>query len=165
MSLNTSLIGELVHESANTRKILERVPTDKLNWLPHEKSMKLGRLAKHIADLPAWIDRIINAEEFDFATAKFNHEPPASTEDILHLFDERLASAVNVLGSASDENLNSMWTMRRGEHVMFQLPKKVALRSLAYNHAYHHRGQVSVYLRLLNVPVPGMYGPSADETL
>ena len=118
MSLNTSLIGELVHESANTRKILERVPTDKLNWLPHEKSMKLGRLAKHIADLPAWIDRIINAEEFDFATAKFNHEPPASTEDILHLFDERLASAVNVLGSASDENLNSMWTMRRGEHVM-----------------------------------------------
>src|SRR5690349_10157467 len=165
MSFNTALIGELVHESANTRKILERVPTDKLNWLPHEKSMKLGRLAKHIADLPVWFERILNAEEFDFATAKFNNEPPASTEAILQLFDERLTDALKQLESVSDENLNSKWTVRRGEHIMFQLPKKVAIRSFTYNHIYHHRGQLSVYLRLLNVPVPGMYGPSADETL
>ena len=165
MSLNTALIGELKHESANTRKILERVPSDKLNWLPHEKSMKLGRLAKHIADLPVWFERILNADEFDFAAAKFNNEPPANTEEILQLFDKRLADAVKELESAPEENLNGMWTVRRGEHIMFQLPKKVAIRSFTYNHIYHHRGQLSVYLRLLNIPVPGMYGPSADETM
>jgi len=165
MSLNTALIGELKHESANTRKILERVPTDKLNWLPHERSMKLGRLAKHIAFLPAWCGIILNAAEFDFATGKLDNAPPVSTEDILHFFDEKLAAAVKALESASDEDLDTMWTVRRGEHIMFQLPKKVALRSFTYNHIYHHRGQLSVYLRLLNIPVPGMYGPSADDTM
>ena len=165
MSLNTALIGELKHESANTRKILERVPTDKLNWLPHERSMKLGRLAKHIAFLPAWCGIILNAAEFDFATGNLDRSAPESTEAILQLFDERLTEAVNVLQSATDEDLNSMWTLRGGAHVILQLPKKVALRSIAYNHIYHHRGQLSVYLRLLNIPVPGMYGPSADDTM
>ena len=165
MSLNTALIGEMKHESANTRKMLERVPTDKLDWVPHEKSMKLRRLAKHIADLPIWVERIIDADEFNFATANFNREPPASTEDILRLFDERFAEAIKVLESSSDEKLNGTWIARRGDYVMFQLPKKAALRSFAYNHVYHHRGQLSVYLRLLNIPVPGMYGPSADETM
>ena len=165
MALNTALIGELKHESANTRKMLERVPTDKRNWMPHEKSMKLGRLAKHVADLPAWVERIMSADEFDFATGNFNREPPASTEDILKLSDQRVAEATKLLESASDENLNAMWTGRRGDHVMFQMPKRVALRSFAYNHVYHHRGQLSVYLRLLNIPVPGMYGPSADEVM
>ena len=164
MSINMALIAELKHESANTRKILERVPTDKLDWAPHEKSMKLGKLAKHIADLPVWIERILSANEFDFATASFNREPPVSTEEILQLFDERLAKAIKCLEAATDENFNGLWIFRRGELIMFQLPKKVAFRSMAYNHIYHHRGQLSVYLRLLNVPVPGMYGPSADES-
>ena len=165
MSLNTALIGELKHESANTRKILERIPSDKLNWLPHEKSMKLGRLAKHIAFLPTWCEIILNSSEFDFATSKFDNSPPASTADIVQFFDEKLAKAIKELESATAENLDSIWTVRRGEHVMYQLPKKVALRSFTYNHMYHHRGQLSVYLRLLNVPVPGMYGPSADESM
>jgi uncharacterized damage-inducible protein DinB len=165
MSINAALLGELKHEAASTRKMLERVPTDKLDWVPHEKSTKLGKLAKHIADLPSWFERIINADEFDFATAKFNLEPPASTEAILQIFDEKLAMAINALESASDENLNKSWTFRRGEHVIFAMPKKVALRTMAYNHIYHHRGQLSVYLRLLDIPVPGMYGPSADETM
>jgi uncharacterized damage-inducible protein DinB len=165
MALNTALIGELKHESANTRKMLERVPTDKLNWMPHEKSMKLGRLAKHVADLPAWVERIMTADEFDFATGNFNREPPASTEDILKLSDQRVAEATKILESASDESLNATWAARRGDHIMFQMPKRVALRSFAFNHVYHHRGQLSVYLRLLNIPVPGMYGPSADETI
>src|SRR6478735_800192 len=117
MSLNTALIGELVHESANTRKILERVPTDKLNWLPHEKSMKIGKLAKHIADLPVWFERIIHADEFDFATAVFNRESPESTEVILKTFDEKLAVAIKALESASDEDINGSWTFRRGEQV------------------------------------------------
>ena len=165
VSINTALLGELKHESSGTRKILERVPTDKLDWQPHEKSMKLGRLAKHIADLPFWFERIINADEFDILTANINREPPQNTESILKLFDERLTAAIQVLEKVTDENLNQQWTFRRGEKIMFQMPKKVALRSLAFNHVYHHRGQLSVYLRLLNIPVPGMYGPSADEAV
>ena len=165
MAINTALIAELKHESINTRKILERVPTDKLDWLPHEKSMKIGRLAKHIADLPIWVERILNIDEFNFATANFNRDAPANTEEILKLFDERFSAAIKVLESSPDENFNATWTVYRGEQLMFQMPKKVALRNFAFNHGYHHRGQLSVYLRLLNIAVPGMYGPSADETM
>jgi len=165
MPVNTALIAELKHEASNTRKMLERVPSDKLDWSPHEKSMKIGKLAKHVADLPVWVERILNADEFNFATANFNRDNPESTEAILKLFDERLASAISVLEAAPDENFNTTWRVLRGEQVMFQLPKKVALRSFAYNHIYHHRGQLSVYLRLLDIAVPGMYGPSADETM
>jgi uncharacterized damage-inducible protein DinB len=164
MSISATFAGELKHESANTRKILERVPTDKLEWRPHEKSMKLGYLAKHIAELPVWFERIINADEFDFATAKFNRDVPETTEDILKIFDEKINAAIDVLEAAQDEKMNTPWTFRRGDHILFQMPKKVAIRSVALNHIYHHRGQLSVYLRLLDIPVPGMYGPSADES-
>ena len=164
MSMNTALLGELKHEAANTRKMLERVPMDKLEWQPHEKSMKLGRLAKHVAELTFWFGRVLNTDEFDFATAVFDRTPKESTEVILKLFDENLAAAIQVLENATDENLNTVWTCKRGGQLMFQLPKKVALRSFGYNHIYHHRGQLSVYLRLLGLAVPGMYGPSADET-
>ncbi|MEO8764945.1 MAG: DinB family protein [Ginsengibacter sp.] len=163
MSINIALTAELKHEAVNTRKMIERVPTDKLGWRPHEKSMTIGRLATHIADLPIWFERIISADEFDFATTIFNRESRESTGAILQLFDERLAAAASLLEAASDESLNSLWTSRRGENVLFQLPKKVMLRNFAYNHIYHHRGQLSVYLRLIDVAVPGMYGPSADE--
>lgn len=165
MSINSALLAELKNESTNTRKMLERVPTEKLDWKPHEKSMTIGRIATHIADLPVWFSRIINADEFDFATAVFNHETKENTQAILKLFDERIEEATNILTSATDEILNGLWTSKRGEHIIFQLPKKVALRSIAYNHVYHHRGQLSVYLRLLDIPVPGMYGPSADERM
>ncbi|MFT4155522.1 DinB family protein [Parafilimonas sp.] len=163
MAMNTALLGELKHEAANTKKMLARVPADKLYWRPHEKSSTLGKLAKHIAELPMWFERILNADEFNFATATLNREPPAGTEEILQLFDERLNAAITALENVTDENLNSIWVFWRGEQIMFQMPKKVAVRTMAMNHLYHHRGQLSVYLRLLNVPVPGMYGPSADE--
>ena len=163
MSLNTALIGELKHEGTSTKKLLERIPSDKLDWAPHEKSMKLGKLAKHVADLNLWVERIMHSDEFDFATAKFNNEMPADTASIVKIFDEKLAEAAHVLETATDEALNTIWVVKRGGHVMFQMPRKIALRSFAYNHIYHHRGQLTVYLRLLDVPVPGMYGPSADE--
>jgi uncharacterized damage-inducible protein DinB len=163
MPINTALIAELKHEAINTRKMIERVPTDKLQWRPHEKSMTIGRLATHIADLPAWFGRIISADEFDFATAIFNRETKENTEAVLQLFDERLGTAINLLESAPDETLNAICTLRRGDQILLQLPRKVSLRNFAYNHVYHHRGQLSVYLRLLNIFVPGMYGPSADE--
>ncbi len=163
MSINQALLAEFKHESNNTRKILERVPTDKLSWKPHEKSMTIGRLATHIAELPIWIDRALTEDEFDFATAVFNRESKESTEAILQLFDERKESAIKLIESASDELLNSPYTMRRGEQIFFTIPKKVNIRNIGFNHNYHHRGQLSVYLRLLDVNVPGMYGPSADE--
>jgi uncharacterized damage-inducible protein DinB len=161
--MNTALLAELKHESVNTKRLIECVPPDNLDWTPHEKSMKIGKLAKHIAELPVWIGRIINADEFDFASENYNSESKESKKDILKLFDEKLAEALHVLETVSDENLNKKWLVKRGGQVMFELPKKIAVRSFTYNHIYHHRGQLSVYLRLLNIPVPGMYGPSADE--
>jgi len=163
MPVNNALVAELKQEAINTRKMIERVPTAKLEWRPHEKSMTIGRLATHIADLPAWFGRIISVSEFDFATAVFNRETKENTEAILQLFDERLGEAVRVLEPASDETLNAVWTLRRGDQILFQAPRKVNLRNFAFNHVYHHRGQLSVYLRLLDIAVPGMYGPSADE--
>ncbi|HXL56925.1 MAG TPA: DinB family protein [Chitinophagaceae bacterium] len=163
MALNQALLGELKHESANTRKMLERVPTDKLSWKPHEKSYTLGRLATHIAALPAWIGRTINLDEFDLAKNQIQPVIAGNTEGILKIFDDSLATNIPILESASDDILNTNWTFRRGDHIIFTMPRKVVLRNMAFNHTVHHRAQLSVYLRLLDVPVPGMYGPSADE--
>ncbi|MFT3935656.1 MAG: DinB family protein [Chitinophagaceae bacterium] len=163
MPIKDALIAELKHEANNTRKILAKVPDDKLLWKPHEKSMSIGRLATHIAEIPIWINRTMAAPEFDFATATFKPNVCADNADLLRIFDEHLANAVAVLQNAGDDALNEMFKVRRGEQVMFALPKKVMMRNFTFNHVVHHRGQLSVYLRLLDIPVPGMYGPSADE--
>ena len=165
MSVSTAFLAELKHEASQTRKMIERLPTDRLDWRPHEKSMKLGRLATHIAQLPFWIVRILASDDFDISAGNFNPEGKESTEAILQVFDEQLAEAVGALELASDEKMDAIWTLRRGEHKVFQLPRKIALRNMAYNHLYHHRGQLSVYLRLIDVAVPGMYGPTADESM
>ncbi len=163
MQISELFILELNQEAMSTRKMIERVPTDKLEWRPHEKSMTIGRLATHIAELTVWFERVISANEFDFATVIFKSQSRDTTEQIVELFTKQLAEAISLLETAGDETLNAVWTLRRGEQVMLQLPRKVILRTFAFNHVYHHRGQLSVYLRLLNIPVPGMYGPSADE--
>ena len=163
MSLNEALLAELKHEIANTRKMLERVPSDRLFWKPHEKSMSLGRLASHIAELPIWLNMAIEQKELDGASNQYVRFNGESTEAIIKMFDERIDSGIKALRTATDETLDQMWTLRRGEQVIFQLKRKVVLRNLVFNHLIHHRGQLSVYLRLLDVPVPGMYGPSADE--
>ena len=159
------LIAELKMEAISTRKMLERVPADKLEWRVHDKSMKLGRLAMHVAEINHWVSRVMDADEFDFAQMTFGSQPLESTEAILKEFDEQLAKAIESLGKADESSLDNTWTVRRGDQVFYQLPKKVGLRNFAYNHLYHHRGQLSVYLRLLDVHVPGMYGPSADEKM
>lgn len=163
MSPNHSLIGELKLEAANTRKMLERVPVDKNDWKPHEKSMKLGRLATHIAELPGWITMTMMTDELDFEQFEYKQHMPATTEELLAKHDENVAQAISILENANYEDFDKMWTMRRGDHIFFTLPKKVVMRSFSFNHMYHHRGQLSVYLRLLHVPVPGIYGPSADD--
>jgi uncharacterized damage-inducible protein DinB len=163
MAINQALIAELKHESVNTRNLLSRVPTEKFSWKPHEKSMTTGRLATHIATIPAWIGRVLQMDEFDMAKSPLQLETAENTETLLKKFDETLAANIPLLETASDETLNTPWTFRNGEHVIFTLPRKVVLRNMALNHQIHHRGQLSVFLRLLDIPIPGMYGPSADE--
>lgn len=166
MAIKDAFIAELKYESTLTRKMLERVPLDKREWQPHEKSMSLGRLATHIAETSHWISDIINIDDFDFAKDfNFNPRIASSTEELLGIFQTLLDKAIADLSNMKDEDFSKPWIVRRGEQVMFNTPKKVSIRSWALNHMIHHRGQLSVYLRLLDVPVPGMYGPSADERM
>lgn len=163
MPLITSLINELKHESNGTRKILERIPEEQWDWQPHEKSMKLGKLVNHIVELTNWVPLIITQTEFDIATTTFNRAKATNKKELLELFEQSLAQAIQHLEATTEEALQVKWLFRRGEFVVVNMPRKIVLRQLTMNHIVHHRGQLSVYLRLLNVPVPGLYGPSADE--
>ncbi len=163
MAIHTALINELKYEASNTRKILARIPEEQFNWQPHEKSMSMERLACHIAELPRWINYMMAATEFDFARDTFDRVKVSSKDEITTAFEDIMQQALALLEKAMDEDLNIKWSLRRGEIKAFELPRKVAIRNMVMNHIIHHRGQLSVYLRLLNVPVPGMYGPSADE--
>jgi len=163
MATKDAFIGELKHESSLTKKMLEKVPLDRKDWKPHEKSMTLGRLATHVAEISHWVSRVVTMDEFDFLVQGFSSYTAASPEELMTIFNEKLNKAIADLQTMNDESFNKIWTVRRGEQVMFTTPKKIAIRGWALNHMIHHRGQLSVYLRLLDVPVPGMYGPSADE--
>src|SRR4030095_6088936 len=165
MATKDAFISELKHESSLTKKILERVPQDKKEWKPHEKSMTLGRLATHVAEIFHWISRVVSMDEFDFLVQGFSSYTAASQEELMTIFNEKLNKAIVDLQTMDDESFNKIWTVRRGEQIMFTTPKKIAIRGWALNHMIHHRGQLSVYLRLLDIPVPGMYGPSADEKM
>lgn len=165
MAIKDAFIAELKHESALTKKILERVPLDKKDWVPHDKSMSLGRLSTHIAQIPHWISDIIHIDDYDFATRPYLANIASSQEELIGIYQQYLDKAITDLDNASDELLNQKWTVRRGEQVFYDLVKKIAIRGWGFSHLIHHRGQLSVYLRLLNVPVPGMYGPSADEKM
>ena len=161
--LNQSIIPEFTHEATSTRRMLEKVPHEKADWKPHGKSMSLAKLAAHVANIPAWMSIILTSDEFDFAKAGYKEDAAASEEELLTVFDRKYRQALQDLQAASDETLRGNWTFRSGDHIIFTLPRIAAIRTLAMNHLLHHRGQLSVYLRLLDVPVPGMYGPSADE--
>jgi uncharacterized damage-inducible protein DinB len=165
MPLKDSLITELKNEAASTKKMLERVPIEKASWKPHEKSMTLGRLATHVADIPHWISDIIQIDDYDFGARGFSSHVASSHEELMNIYQERLEKAIADLQTMDDESFNKKWIVRRGDQVIFSIPKKAAIRSWGLNHFVHHRGQLSVYLRLLDVPVPGMYGPSADERI
>lgn len=160
---NQALINEVTYEGSSTRKLLERVPQDKFDWKPHEKSMPLGRLAAHVAEIPGYLAAVLTTDELDFS--KRTHKPAVATssENLLEIFNQNYNAAIAALKATSDEALAENWTLRSGDHVFFTLPRIAALRTLGISHLIHHRGQLSVYLRLLDVPIPGMYGPSADE--
>lgn len=164
MAIKDAFIGELKHESTLTKKILERVPLENKEWKPHEKSMTIGRLATHVADIPHWVGDIYRIDDFDFMkNYNIKLHTASSSKELMDFFQENLDQALADLEEMKDEDFGKIWTIRRGETVMNSIPKKIAIRGWAFNHLIHHRGQLSVFLRLLNVPVPGMYGPSADE--
>jgi uncharacterized damage-inducible protein DinB len=162
MSLADIFIRELELEAKTTRRVLERVPTDKLTWKPHVKSMSLGRLAQHVATIPGSISGMAKLDSFD--VEKFS-EPPAleSTAAILAAFDESVVQAKTNLGATDDAAMMTNWSFNMGGHPIMTVPRIAVYRSILLSHLYHHRGQLTVYLRLLDVPVPSIYGPSADE--
>ena len=162
MPITDSLIAELEMESNTTRRVLERVPSDKLTWKPHEKSMSLGRLAQHVATIPGLISGWSKSDAL--AIEDFKPEPePTSTQEILSALAASVEDAKKVLAATDDTRVMGMWSMTAGGKPIFSVPRAGLLRNIMLNHLYHHRGQLSVYLRLLNVPVPSIYGPSADE--
>lgn len=163
MAIHTDIINELKHEAANTVRILNNVPEDKWDWKPHEKSFSLGRLACHIAELPGWTNHILSGSSFDIVHDHFDRLAVTTKKELLAAAEQRAQQAVNALEKVKDGDLDSSWTFKRGGATVFELPKKAAIRNMVLNHIIHHRGQLSVYLRLLDVSVPGMYGPSADE--
>ncbi|HMQ68986.1 MAG TPA: DinB family protein [Ignavibacteria bacterium] len=163
MPLNEALIAELQQEAAATRKMLERVPEISNSWKPHEKSMDLGRLSQHIAEISTWVPETVDKDELDFAKEEYTPKGGTTNEELLKSFDENLANAIECLKNASDEKLMGNWTMKNGEKVYFTMPKIAVLRGFVFSHLIHHRGQLSVYLRMLDVPLPSVYGPTADE--
>ena len=165
MAIKDALLPEFDHEMGTTRRVLERTPGDKLAWKPHDKSMSLGQLAAHVANIPHWMDAILQNTVFDIATAGPDTRPrmPESVAWVLGDFDAKVKAARAGLASAGDAELLTPWTFKSGGHEVFTMPRIAAIRSFVMNHSIHHRGQLSVYLRLNNVPVPPMYGPTADE--
>jgi len=162
MSIIPLLLKELDQESKTTSKMLSRIPVDKYDWKPHEKSMTIRRLATHIAELPSWITMGLNTSEMDFS--KTPYAPPSinNTAELMDLFKRMLEDGRASLSKASEEDLVPGWTLRNGDHVLSVMTKYEVIRH-AFNQIIHHRAQLGVFLRLLDIPIPGSYGPSADE--
>lgn len=162
MPLVDALLPEFDHEMTRTRKVLERVPDDKRDWKPHPKSFSLGALATHVAGLPTWGSETLNRSELDVGGT-----PPLTalptTSDTLAAFDKNVAHARAALTGKTDAELAAMWSLRHNGRTLFSMPKATVWRSFVVSHLIHHRAQLTVYLRLLDIPVPAIYGPSADE--
>ena len=166
MSISKSILPEFDHEMANTRKTLERVPDDKFSWKPHDKSMTLGGLSTHLANIPSWTKETFARNELDVAPPgepPYRLEEKKSAAELLAAFDENVASARAALEAATDEDWQGKWSLLMGGKTIFTLPRTAVMRGFVMNHLIHHRAQLGVYLRLLDVPVPSIYGPSADE--
>jgi uncharacterized damage-inducible protein DinB len=163
MSLSETIAAELKQEAKTTRKMFERLPDAEFDWKPHEKSMTLGRLASHVAEMFVWIPATVGGNEMDFAKYEYVPPPVGNARELIEYFDAKLSEALDALPALSDDEWMQAWTLRNGEEVYFTMPKIAVIRSMVLNHIVHHRGQLSVYMRLKDVPLPAMYGPSADE--
>jgi uncharacterized damage-inducible protein DinB len=161
MTLTNTFLAELKAEAKATRNILAAVPLAQGDWKPHEKSMELTKLAIHVAELPSWVRITLLQDELDFATNPYIPFAPTSTEELLAYFDKNMQDAEEVFAHFSDERFDENWTMRAGAQIYFTEPKGQVLRTWCFNHLVHHRAQLGVYLRLLNIPLPSTYGPTA----
>lgn len=166
MKISDSLLPEFDQEMANTRKTLERVPDGKSGWKPHTKSMSMGELTSHLANIAVWTVSAVEQDALDIAPVG---QPPyqtpkaESTKHLLEMFDANVAAARAAIGKTADDAWMRPWSLQAGGKAIFTMPKIAVYRSMIMNHSIHHRAQVGVYLRLNDVPVPGMYGPSADD--
>jgi uncharacterized damage-inducible protein DinB len=166
MRLTEFFLSQLERETAGTRKALERVPEGKSNWKPHEKSMQLGYLAALVAKMPSWIAMIVHQDELDFAKrseSSFVPKEQLTSAELVRLLDESVAEARAALQHTTDDHLMTLWRFRVGERVVSEEPRHVMIQDSVFNHLSHHRGQLTVYLRLAGASVPAIYGPSADE--
>jgi uncharacterized damage-inducible protein DinB len=166
MSIAQSLLPEFDQEMAGTRKTLERVPEDKLDWRPHERSMTMAGLATHIANMMGWATVTLAQDNFDIqpeGSAPYHEEPAKSSAELLAKFDQGVASVRAALAATSDEAMMTNWSLLKGGAALFTMPRVAVLRGMIFNHIIHHRAQLCVYLRMNDVPVPALYGPSADE--
>ena len=162
MPIAQMLLPEFDHEMANTRKMLECVPDGKFGYKPHEKSMTLGRLAAHTSEIPSYASATLRSERLDM-TGEEKQFSPATRKECLDAFDKNVSEAREMLSKASDEDLAKIWTLTYKANQIFSMPRAAVLRSMVMGHLIHHRAQLGVYLRMNNVAIPGMYGPSADE--
>lgn len=163
MPINQAFLSEFDHGMANTRKTLERVPFEKSDWAPHAKSMKMGALAQHLTDMPSWIKDTFAKDTMDMA-GYTPAPPPKNKAELLERFDKHVAEGRAALVAATDDaRWMAPWTMKNGDQVIFSMPRIVVMRSFVFNHNVHHRAQMGVYLRLNDIAVPSIYGPSADE--
>jgi uncharacterized damage-inducible protein DinB len=165
MFIRDTLLPEFDHEAATTRKVLERVPEDKFGWKPHPKSWDAATLASHVANIPSWVGETLNRDSLDLAATDGPKPEPAATsrQELLDRFDRNIAAARAALAAAENEQFMQPWSLKNGEQTVFTLPKAAVIRSWVFNHSVHHRAQLAMYLRLNDVPVPAIYGPSADE--
>ena len=158
-----TMLEEFQEEAAITKRSLERVPADKLGWKPHPRSMALGQLAWHVATIPGGIARIAQQDSFDVLTGSFVPPQPKGLEEVLTAYEQSVRDAEKFLSGLTEEQARENWRLMKGDRQLFQQPRAAVVRTIMFNHWYHHRGQLSVYLRLLDVPVPVIYGRSADE--
>jgi uncharacterized damage-inducible protein DinB len=166
MTYAETVVPEFDQEMANTRKVLERIPDDKLDWQPHPKSHTIGWNANHLANLPDWLVQTLIKPSLDIAPVggqPYAFPKLTSRKEILELFDRNVAAAREAITAAKDEDMRSMWTLSRAGNPIFTMPRSAVVRSVVLNHMIHHRAHLCVYLRLNDIPVPGMYGPSGDE--
>ncbi|MFD0618657.1 DinB family protein [Paenibacillus sp. GCM10027629] len=158
------IVGDATHELATTRRILERLPEEHMSWKPHEKSMSLGGLVTHLINLLNWQIAIFQYSEFDLSTVPQRREALEKRADVLEEFDANVGKFEQLLAECDEKTLGEEWTLRHGDHIILRQPRAIALRTFGLSHMVHHRAQLGVYLRLLDIPVPSMYGPSADES-
>lgn len=156
------MLAEMEQEAITTRKMLERIPDDKFDWKPHEKSMNIRQLATHIAELPGWVTMTLETSELDFSKNPYKQAPINSTAALLEHFEKSYKSGYSALEKADENQLNEMWTLRNGDTI-YSTSKKYEVIRMSFSQIVHHRAQLGVFLRLLNVPIPGSYGPSADD--